>query len=246
MVSDYRHFLDDLLATNYGHARTLLRSIDPNHSVSFRMNIAGDPTAHSPDMLAYDFPGLAHAVDFFAPEAYGRIGDWEWVKPGLFTASYARLCNPSLPLVWAEVGFTTWDPYAQRPSPAKQQTEAQFYSDIYRMLRESRSDGVFFWWYPGGYRVNERSDFGILNEDGTDRPVTKVIRENAAKFLSTPTTLPTPDTIIEVDRDADARGLYGIYDKVQSDYWHALDTNHTPALRWSHTPGTPTTSAAHP
>ena len=43
-------------------------------------------------------------------------------------------------------------------------------------------DGVAWWWYPGGYRVNERSDFGIINPDGTDRPVTKVIREFGPKL----------------------------------------------------------------
>jgi hypothetical protein len=41
--------------------------IDPNHFVSFRMNIAGDPTARDPNNLAYDFWGLRDAVDIWCP-----------------------------------------------------------------------------------------------------------------------------------------------------------------------------------
>ena len=40
----------------------------------------------------------------------------------------------------------------------------------YRMFIESGADGVFFWWYPGGFRLGENSDFGIINPDGTTDP----------------------------------------------------------------------------
>ena len=54
------------------------------------------------------------------------------------------------------------------------------------MMIESGADGVFFWWYPGGFRLGENSDFGIINPDGTDRPVTKVIRTEGPRFLARP------------------------------------------------------------
>ena len=73
------------------------------------MQHAGDPTHNAPGLLPYDFWGLRHAVDIWEPEAYGRIGDWERVKAGRFTADYARLCNPNLPIVWAEIGNSVWD-----------------------------------------------------------------------------------------------------------------------------------------
>lgn len=235
-VADYRAFLDDMLREKYSEARRLVRSIDPNHAVSFRMTAAGDPTFRDPGFLTYDFHGLAGAVDVWEPEAYGRIGDWEKVKPGRFTAAYARLCDPAKPLLWAEMGNSVWDANLQAPDPKAQAFQAQFYRDFYRMMRQSGAAGVMFWWYPGGYRVNERSDFGIINPDGTDRPVTRVIRDEAQAFLSAPGS-PTPDCWIEVDRDADARGLFGMYERVKTDYWRAIAEGRTPGLRWQRLPG---------
>jgi hypothetical protein len=200
------------------------------------MNIAGDPTARDLNNLAYDFWGLrGGAVDIFEPEAYGRIGDWEQVKPGRFTVSYARLCDPNKPLMWAEVGVNNWDRATQSASNRKLEFQANYARDFYRMLRESGSDGVFWWWYPGGFRVNEQSDFGIINPDGSDRPVTKVIREEGPKFVGAPKLQP-PDVWIEVDRSHDARGLFGIYNATKNQYWKAIDAGRRPGLKWAKEP----------
>jgi hypothetical protein len=117
MAIDYRTFLDAWLHQHYAEARKLVETIDPNHPVSFRMQFAGDPTHIAPGLLPYDFYGLRRAVDIWEPEAYGRIGDWERVKPGHFTAAYARLCNPALPVLWAEMGNSVWDMQTMSPAP---------------------------------------------------------------------------------------------------------------------------------
>jgi hypothetical protein len=210
LAADYRSFLDQHLERHYAQARRLVRSIDPHHAVGFRMQLAGDPTCLLEGLLPYDFYGLARAVDLWEPEAYGRIGDWERVKGGEFTAAYARLCDPQKPLVWAEMGFSTWNGNRKAADPDKLAFQARFYSDFYRLLTESGADGVFFWWYPGGLRLNESSDFGIINPDGTDRPVSEVIRRRGAEFLTAPKP-GKPDYWIPISRDRDARGLYGIY-----------------------------------
>lgn len=237
LVADYRLFLDELVGARYAEARRLVKSIDPHHPVSFRMQHAGDPTLNWERLLPYDFPGLADAVDIWEPEAYGRIGDWDRVKAGHFTAAYARLCDPAKPIVWAEMGYNVWDPSRMAPHPDKLAFAAWFYADFYRMLIESGADGVFFWWYPGGYRLNERSDFGILNPDGTDRALTRVIRREGPRFLAAAKP-PAPDYWIEVDRDADARGLFGVYEAVQAEYWRAIGQGKSPGLRWKCKPGT--------
>lgn len=231
LVADYRAFLDDLVGERYGEARWLVRSIDPHHPVSFRMQHAGDPTLNSEALLPYDFFGLRDAVDIWEPEAYGRIGDWDRVKAGRFTVDYARLCDPKKPVVWAEAGVSVWDPRRGRPDPEELAFQGRFYRDIYRMLRESGSDGVFFWWYPGGFRVNERSDFGIIEPDGTDRPVTRAIREEGPRFLAAPKP-PPPDVWFEVDRDRDARGLFAVYEALAERYWEAVAAGRTPGLLW--------------
>jgi len=236
MVADYRAFLDEMLGAKYAEARRLVKSIDPNHAVSFRMQLSGDPTIRDPNLLPYDMYGLADAVDIWEPEAYGRIGDWERVKPGHFTADYARLCDPKKPVLWAEMGYTVWDDAARGPTRDKLDFAARYYADFYRMMIQSGADGVFYWWYPGGYRHNERSDFGIINPDGTDRPVTKVIRDQAAACLSAPKPGPV-DHWITVNRDRDARGLNGIYEAVKKEYWDAIRDGKIPGLKWEKRPG---------
>jgi hypothetical protein len=237
LVADYHLFLDDLLREKYAAARQLVKSIDPHHAVSFRMSNTGDPLYNWDAALPYDFYGLADAVDIWAPEAYGRIGDWERVRAGDFTAAYARLCDARKPLMWAEMGYTAWDMNRMAPDPEKLAFEGRYYADFYRMLIESGADGVFFWWYPGGFRLGENSDFGIINPDGTDRPVTKVIRTEGPRFLKARKP-GKPDYWLAVDRDRDARGLFGIYEAARVEFWKAMNEGRRPGLKWEARPGT--------
>jgi hypothetical protein len=200
------------------------------------MSCAGDPTYNWDAALPYDFYGLAGVVDVWAPEAYGRIGDWECVKAGEFTAAYARLCDPAKPLVWAEVGYSVRDNERMADDPVKASFQGRHFEDLYRMLTESGSDGVFFWWYPGGFRRGENSNFGIINPDGTDRSATAVIRTQGARFLAAPKPA-KPDYWTAVDRDRDARGLYGIYEAKQAEFWKAIVEGRRPGLRWERWPG---------
>ena len=108
-------FQNELLDSAYRRARDLVRSVDQNHLVSFRMTIAGDPTT-SPARMAYDPAGLAGAVDIMEPEGYGRIGDWNQVRPGWFTVAYCRAVAPELPVLWAEFGYSVWDPASAAPA----------------------------------------------------------------------------------------------------------------------------------
>jgi hypothetical protein len=236
LAADYRAFLDTELADKYGEARRLVRSIDPHHAVSFRMTETSDPTFISDRELPYDFYGLSRAVDIWEPEGYGRIGDWNRVRDGRFEVDYARLCNPQLPLIWAELGISVWDERRGGDSTEKLRFAGQFAKDFYRMSTEAGCDGVIFWYYPGSYRVDERSDFGIINGDGTDRPISRVIREEGARFLEAPKP-PAPDYVIKVNRDRDARGVFGVYQTVKTDYWQAIAAGKRPRLEWEKTPG---------
>ena len=241
MMAAYRRFLDTLLYKKYGEARRVIKSADPNHMFSFRMAEAGNPTCRWGG-IPYDFPYLAAVVDIFEPEAYGRIGDWERVKPGWFELAYARWAAPEKPVLWAEMGVSTWETARMMNTPQKLEFQAMYHRAFYRMLTSSGTDGIYFWWYPGGFRYGENSDYGIINPDGTDKPVTKVIRENARKYLNGPSAK-QPDYWIEIDRDAHPDGLAGIYDKVQADFWGAIDKGLTPGLR---TKGTGTDSSNCP
>jgi hypothetical protein len=242
MTAAYRRFLDTLLYENYGRARRLVRSLDPHHLVSFRMAEAGNPTCSWDKIIPYDWPYLASAVDVLEPEGYGRIGEWEKVKPGWFEFEYARWAAPNLPMFWAEAGVHAWVESMMTATPERLDFQAEYYANLYRMFIGSAADGVFFWWFPGGYRVGERSDFGIINLDGSDRAVTKVIREHARAFLDGPSAKPV-DHWIEIDRDLHPDGVNGIYAAAKDEFWKAIDEGQTPGLK---TAGTGTDSATCP
>jgi len=242
MSSAYRRFLDTLLYRYYNRARTLVRSVDPNHLVSFRMTEAGDPTMAWDDVLPYDFPYLAAAVDILEPEAYGRVGDWEKIKPGWFEFEYARWAAPHLPMIWAEAGVSAWDMGMGMSTEKALAFQGTYLRDFYRMMLSSGADGIFWWWYPGGFRWGENSDYGIINPDGTDRPATQAIRDNADAFTNPPLMKPV-DSWIEIDRDARADGVTGIYTLVKDEFWRLIDEGKTPGLR---TAGTGTDSGSCP
>ena len=230
MIAAYRRFLDTLLYEKYAEARRLVRTIDPHTLVSFRMSMAGDPTDTMTDALLYDFAYLAGAVDILQPEAYGRIGDWERVRPGWFTYEYARWANPTLPVLWAEAGVHVWDMAQNTYTDERMDFQAAYYRDFYRMLERSGADGIYWWWYPGGFRVNENSDYGVINPDGTDRPVTQVIRQQGPLFTRAPDARPV-DMWLTFDRDAHTDGLTGIYSALERDFWGAIEAGRIPGLR---------------
>jgi len=242
MTAAYRRFLDTLLYKKYGEARRVIRSVDPNHAVSFRMAEAGNPGYRWDGRIPYDFPYLAAAVDIIEPEAYGRIGDWERVKPGWFEFAYAKWAAPAKPVIWAEMGVSAWELSRMKDTPQKLDYQAMFYKAFYRLLTSSGANGVFFWWYPGGFRTGENSDYGIINPDGTDKPVTSVIRENSKGFLDGPS-IPKTNYWIEIDRDAHPDGIAGIYDQAKADFWAAIDKGLAPGLK---TAGTGTDSSNCP
>lgn len=242
MVAAYRRFCDLVLYRKYSHVRNLIREIDPNALVSFRMAEAGNPTFLWHEAMPYDFPYLAIGVDVVSPEAYGRMGDWEVVKPGRFTYEYSRLSDPSKPMIWAEGGFSTWDNASMTQPKARLEFQAKFYEAFYRMLTTSGADGVLYWWYAGGFRFGENSDFGVINPDGSDRPSTKVIRRRSQSFINGPAAKPV-DKWIDIDRDKHPIGFGGVYREVKDEFWKAVDAGLTPGLR---TGGTGTTSANCP
>ena len=223
LVADYRLFLDDLLREKYSAARQLVKSIDPHHAVSFRMSNAGDPTYNWDAALPYDFYGLADAVDIWAPEAYGRIGDWERVRAGDFTAAYARLCDARKPLMWAEMGYSVWDMNRMAPGPGEARLRGPLLCGLLphddRVRRGRRLLLVVSRRVPAGREQRLRHHQPRRHRPARDE-------ESSApkgQRFSKPPSPPTPDYWIAVDRDRDARGLFGIYEAANAEFWKAHD-----------------------
>jgi hypothetical protein len=231
MVIDYRRFLNDLLQDRYGEARRLVRSIDPNHLVSFRMDRAGDPNKYP--WPPYDLAGAAKAVDILEPEGYGysRTGGWSNIRWGIFTVAYGRAVAPQLPIIWAEFGYDCWNPELFCSDPKRIAAAGQMYDDFYRMVQESGSNGSMAWWLSGGYRVLERSDYGVLNPDRTWRPAAKAMH-NWAPILTAPRKLGPAESVVRlpIHLDSHVDGFLGIVREVQAPFWQAIGAGKTPVL----------------
>jgi hypothetical protein len=112
------------------------------------------------------------------------------------------------PILWSEFGQSVWDSAAKGPSEKLIQKQGEYHELFYRMVLDADADGTAPWWWPGGYRVNERSDFGILNPDGTFRPSANLIRKYAP-LMKRQRRLPEAEELFIADRDAHPGG-----------YWH--------------------------
>jgi len=230
MLGDFADFLNTVLHDRFIAARDYIRSIDSHHLVSFRMQYSGDPTFVYPPLVPYDLKGLANAVDVMEPEAYGRVGPCEKVRGGIFTNAYARAVAPKLPVFWPEVGFSVWEPTTMT-SPTKLQEEgAAYYRNFLKMLMKSHANGVAFWWYPGGYRTIEKSDYGIINPDGTDRLITHVIREFAQRFMNMKSA-PIPEVWIHYPNDWKPGGIVGAYEEIKEEFWLNVDAGKITGLK---------------
>jgi hypothetical protein len=93
------------------------------------------------------------------------------------------------------------------PSPARIDEVAEYHELFYRMALESGANGTVPWWWPGGYRVGEQSDYGIVNPDGTPRPAAELITRYGPA-LRQKRTWPEPTVWFTMDRDAHAGGYW--------------------------------------
>ncbi|MHB1455808.1 MAG: beta-galactosidase [Armatimonadota bacterium] len=232
MSAAYRRFLGTMLYRQYGSARRMIKEIDPNHSVSFRMHAAGDGGSGWYGLLPYDWSYLGAAVDFFSPEAYTLGKTWDTnIKRGLFTSAYAEWANKKNPVVYAETGFNLFEyPGEAIPREGAQERQSTFYNDFYRMMRQGSINGVFWWWFPGGFRCMENSDYGIINPDGSDRPVTTLIRRMSKDFMKLSSLKPGKTLTVDPDAYISSSEAGSIYDQVKKDFWADIERGFMPVL----------------
>ena len=228
LLADYRRFLDDWEAHTYGPVVDMLHGVDTHHYVSFRMSHAGDPLDSEQHAMPYQFQGLAKTVDFLSPEGYGNPGGDDGLRAGCFELAYARSSAPSKPVLWAEYGRSAW--FIDNDTPDSLDEQGRFIRDFYKMSRQGGADGLFVWFYPGGFRTGEWSDYGIVNPDGTDRAATTAIREEGKLFLDEPLH-PAPSTWLDYDRFTHPNDVYGIYREIGDKFWSLVQAGNSVGLR---------------
>lgn len=227
-VHDYRRFAHGAINAAYKETYDNIRAIDPNHLVSFRQSEGGNPLV-SPASFPVELFAICDAVDFFSPEGYG-IGDApEKAKTFWFTSAYAQGLAPGKPVLLAEYGASVWSGSAFDTDVLLYQRQAQVYENIYNAAEAARAAGTVLWWFPGGYRKYEESDYGLLNSDGTDRPGTIVVREWADKLKRYP-----PDIEWQGELIGDAagvRGYVGMYEQLKDEFFDMATTGSLPVVK---------------
>lgn len=235
MVSAYRRFMDDLMSRHWNDATRKLRKLDPNHLVSYRQG----------NLPSIDFTLTAtpRHIDFFAMEGYDfRPGE---VGPNVagFVNRYIHFATRGKPFFWVEFGSSVWDGMTMRATDEKIAGQSKALDLICRAALDNGACGVTPWWWAGGYRVSEQTDYGILNPDGTLRPSGELLRDYASRFRAR-TGYPAADTWVTMDRDSHA-----------GSHWYFANNDGAKAYKAAaaegkklgiRTPGTGTTSADTP
>ncbi|MBI4559874.1 MAG: hypothetical protein HY706_19975 [Candidatus Hydrogenedentes bacterium] len=202
MVAAYRRFADDLISRRYREVIRLARKIDATHLFGARTGYGGTGTPGVVTQMQFQLTSGAAHLDFVSPEGYG-YGPMN-IADAAFVNQYARWAGNGKPTFWAEFGLSVW----KGGEPALKQ-QGELYTAFAEMAQRTGADGWAGWWYPGGYRVDENSDYGIIAPDRTPRPSAEVLRHTAASFREGSGAL-TPGEPIVVDRDLAPQGLAAI------------------------------------
>lgn len=245
-VAAYRRFWDDELSRRYKAVREQIREFDQYHLIGSRSGWAGTGALGAVPGFPFDLASGAKHLDFTSPEGYAVGGDRNGFLLGGLNNAYGRLVSGGKPVVWVEyspaVAVALSPLTYEGHTPEMMEQAAQYYHNMVRMTYETHASGSMGWWWPGGYRLGENSDLGVIDTDGTPRPTALEISKAADRFYS-PREMPKPDYLLTIDRDRYVTGYAGIYQDFAKQYVKAFLAGKQVGLR---TAGTGTTSANTP
>lgn len=246
-VAAYRRFWDDEISRSFRGVREAILAVDSVHLIGARSGYGGNGTPMYAHLMPFDLASGARYLDFVSPEGYALQGDWKGFLRGGLTTAYARFVSGGKPVFWAEYGVPLrWQvkPAEYRPveTAAEFEPQREYFQKMLRFVRETGANGCSGWWWPGGYRLDEQSDFGIINPDGTPRPAAGELQLAAGAYAA-PWNEAANDVLLDADRDRYVSGYAGIYTELADQWVQAYLDGHRPGVRSA---GTGTTSADMP
>ena len=214
MVAAYRRFLDDYLGRNLGALARRLHRSDPDTLLTYR-NWVTMLDYHN-TFTGYDIGVAAAHLDLFEPEQYAPGLSWPDARAFGLVNAYSRYRSGGKPVLWAEFGYAIG---ANGGTSASRAAQATLCETMMRLVKDDGSNGAAVWWWPGTYGTQNNGDFGIVDPDGTPRACARTLSQWNATFTGAPPDLSAdPAAILTIDRDADARGSYGLFLNNQERY----------------------------
>ena len=241
MVAAYRRFLDDIISRGYQRTVSTLHPYGP--LVGARSGYGGNGSPFTAGIAAFDLLSGASHLDFISPEGYALNGSWEHFRGGGFTTAYARWAGNNKPVFWAEFGQSVLPLQGIVPTPQALAMQEAYYDKTCRLVADSGANGCAAWWFPGGLRVDEHSDFGVISPDGAPRPAAIRLSKFAKYEMPSASVDPSPNAWFTIDRDSDARGYAGLYAHFLPLYAQDREEGKMPGVR---TAGSNTTTATVP
>jgi len=226
MVAAYRRFVDDFLSAGYGRSRRFLRARDSHHLISNRAGYGGTGNQWVVGVYQFDPSSGAAHLDFISPEAYGMTPEEGDYRRWGFVDAYCRWAGNGKPVFWSEYGSSIWPGY----KPQDYEAQRRIWENVQRLVVFAGGDGDAGWWWPGGYRVDERSDFGCIEPWGEPRPSALELRKWAPQICKRGDET-RPIRWLEIDRDSCVQGLYGLWVRHLDEYLRAADGEHLVRLR---------------
>lgn len=244
-VAAYRRFKDDHISKGYRLVREHIKSLDKHHLIGVRTGWAGLGSMWAVPAFPFDlFSGAKH-LDYLSPEGYAVYGDRNQFLEGGFDNAYCAFSSNGKPICWVEygTGAVGINPLEFRDyTPELLEEQRTYYQNMMRMTFETFANGSMGWWFPGGIRLGENSDLGLVRADGTIRPAAYEITK-AAEWFHRDADIPKPDMFITLDRDKYVTGYAGVRADNVRKYVDAFLAGKIPGVR---TEGTGTTSVDAP
>lgn len=201
MFLDYESFLWGLARDHYAKVSKIIRQMAPHQLIFARtVGVVGIPEKSPNEDILFYIPTekVSEYLDY--------VGFEWWVEPS--NIIYSKLAAKGKPVVCQEFGFDlsgselpVLPRFNVKGLSRKQALEKQAdaYEKWYEIMFNYGVDGAFLWFWPGGPRKDEAgSDFGVVEQDRTLRPVCKVVKEYSKPFRNTDSILQN-QTIVSLD-----------------------------------------------
>ncbi|HEY5141580.1 MAG TPA: beta-galactosidase, partial [Methylococcales bacterium] len=220
MVAAYRRFTDDFVSRNYGMITRTIRKLCPHSLIGTRTGWGSSCSLWIDSRMPFDMISGAAHLDYISPEAYGLLyGPWSRVEDGKLVTALARYDGHGKPIVWMEYGQTIVDIFrgVWKQDSLNYFTQDKFVRNILRLMKEVQASGSFAWWWPGGYRIEEKSDFGFTEPFGSPRPALRTLSSMIPELMSQKGEYKTQKDII-IDRDMHPRGASMIIERHRKEF----------------------------